>query len=156
MTTRDRVRARWQQGILTPTDQIVIVVLILVQAIIRGSDYVRGVGLQGPEYALVVAAFGNAKIGWAFIGLGVGTIAAMLARWHLGVFLGLALLSLGYFAVGVPILLTIGIADAIRLPGIFLTPAVILGLTALRTGREPLRQGTSRTVEHVTAPGTDA
>lgn len=153
MTTRDRVGARWQQGILTPGDQRILAVILLWQAATRGLDYVRGIGLQGPEYDFVSTAFGAPRVGGALLVAALLALGGMIFRWHLGVFLGHSLIAVIYLAIGVPILLSLDLGDAIRVPGIFLSSALFHVLIALRTGRRPLSTKGSHPAGIITAPG---
>lgn len=153
MTTRERVRARWQQGILTPGDQRILTVILLWQVLTRALDYLRGIGLQGPEYDLVATAFGAPRVGAALLVAALMALGGMAFRWHLGVFLGHSLIAVIYLAIGVPILLSLDPSDAVRAPGIFLTSALFHGLIALRTGRRPLATEPAHPAGIITAPG---
>ena len=153
MTTRERLRAHWQQGILTPGDQRILTVILLWQVLTRALDYLRGIGLSGPEFDLVETAFGAPRVGGALLVAVSLALGGMLFRWHLGVFLGHSLIAVIYLAIGVPILLSLEPSDAVRAPGIFLASAVFHGLIALRTGRRPLVAETAHPAGIITAPG---
>lgn len=152
---RGRFTARWQQGILTPGDQRLITIVLLFQTLLRGVDYVRDLGLQGPEYQLITQTFGPQRVGYALIFFALLTYIGMLMRWHIAVFTGFGMLSIIYIAIGVPILIGLGLTDSIRVPGVFLVPALIYLLLAIRTGREPLAGGRIHYVERISAPGSD-
>lgn len=158
VSLRERLSARWEQGMFTRTDQRWILIILLIQANIRGFDYLRGSTPSGHEWDVLEAAFTPQQLGLWFIFASTLTFCGVIFKWHVGVWLGHGFLWVAYWALALATSIAIdwSIETALRIPGAFFGAGVIHFIWWLRTGRDPIQTGSSNPSEEIATPGEDS
>lgn len=158
MSIRRRFTAKWRQGIFTAFDQKLLLGWMLLQATFRGIDYITGTYPNGPEWVVLNHAFASGTVGTWFVVGALMTMAGVLFRTHLWVWLGHGMLYIAYWAMAISTILGMMRAGAeadtaLRVPGILFGAGLMHFIWWMRTGRDPLPQADEQHAEEVSGPG---
>lgn len=91
-----RYRARWEQGRFVARDELVLLAWLTWQAFIRGSDYIRGLGLGSPDYMVLKAAYDPALVGLVFVAGAALIVGGVILNAHIFVWSGHVVLFVSY------------------------------------------------------------
>ena len=142
---------RWRQGVLTSSDQMLIVYFAIVVSLARGIDYITGT--KAAFHDVIRVAFNNYLLGMALISAVALLSIGMLAKIHKAVFLGHGFLSLVYFVLTIGIVLSWDNGPQIfRSISVMSFSAFIHLMWMLRTGATPLESRESTTGEQTVEP----
>lgn len=154
VTFTERFTAKWKQGILTATDQKIILFAMLIQAVLRGTDYIRGILPRGPEFTVLNLAFTPHIVGYWFIAGSLLIVLGIIFKRHIGVWLGHALLWIIYAGMSASAWAAVIRDDgaSLRIPGLLSLGFILHFLWWIRTGRDPLPANHSAQTEEVAGP----
>lgn len=156
MTRFNRVKARflsiWNPGVLTPRDQIVLVAVFTIQALLRGIDYLTFDTAWNEERHFFAEFFSlNSKdelFGIFFVLAALTLMIGAALKYHLAVWFGHAALTVLYFTSAASITVSVfnqlyhdTFSSTLRAPGVLWIGFWFHFFMSIRTGVDPLDQG---------------
>lgn len=144
----------WQPPRLTGLDVLVVIISLWTQVVVRSWDYSTGEDRISSSLTLIEDAFPLEVWGLILASLALGLAVGILFRVHLMVWASHSLLCLIYFILMIGMLIAILDGspfpwDGIRGVTLLLTPAVLHGVIAIRTGPSSLDSGSVEVTEAV-------